>query len=466
MSNDGFSLLDRQLYYCTDTEEAAMFAAKTHEVATALQWLFNRVADDAARDSGFVQRQSKLTGDVFVRTLTFGWLHKPDATLEELAQTAADLGVSISPQGLDQRFGPRAAACLQQVLDAAVTQVLASDPVAVPLLRRFPGGVSLLDSSTLVVPDALAHCWPGCGGTTAADGRAAIKLHVRFNVLNGSLRGPFLHPGRAADATCDALLEPLPAGALRLGDLGYFDLRTFADLNARGVYWLSRFKAGTRLYDGQGRAWSLAEFLAQQTGDSVVVRVQLGSKLRLPCRLLARRVPAQVAEKRRARRRAKQCRNGRKYQHADSRTLDHWTVFVTNVPESMLNLEEALVLGRCRWQLELLWKLWKSQGRIDESRSAKPWRILCEIYAKLLGMVVQHWTLLASCWSRPDRSLPKASATIRRHAPELAVSTDHGQLVRGVLERIARCLKSGCRIAKRRKHPPTHQLLASFAETG
>ena len=69
----------------------------------------------------------------------------------------------------------------------------------------------------------------------------------------------------------------------------------------------------------------------------------------------------------------------------------------------MLSLEEALVLARCRWQLELLWKLWKSYGRIDESRSQNPWRVLCEIYAKLLGMLVQHWTLLASCWSQPDR---------------------------------------------------------------
>jgi hypothetical protein len=433
-----------------------LFSPKVHEVATALQVVFNRVADDAARDSGFVQRPSKLTGDVFVRTLTFGWLHNPQATLEELAQTAADLGVPISPQGLDQRFGPRAAACLQQVLDAAVTQVLATDPVAVPLLQRFPGGVCLMDSSTLVVPDALADAWPGCGGTAAADGRAAIKLHVRFNVLDGSLRGPFLYPGRTADASCDAPLGPLAAGALRLADLAYFDLGQFADLDRQGVYWLSRFKAGTRLYDAHGQAWSLADFLAQQAGD-VDVRIELGTQERVPCRLLARRG---------ARSPRRQRRKGRKYLQADPWALAEWTVYVTNVPEALLGLEEALVLARCRWQLELLWKLWKSYGRVDESRSQKPWRVLCEIYAKLLGMVVQHWTLLASCWSQPDRSLAKASATVRRHAPELAVTVRYGQLVRSVVQRIARCLERGCRVAKRRKEPSTHQLLFSFAEAG
>jgi hypothetical protein len=322
-----------------------------------------------------------------------------------------------------------------------------------------------MDSSTLIVPDALADCWPGCGGTTASDGQAAIKLHVRFNVLDGSLRGPFLHPGRTADASCDAPLGPLAPGALRLADLAYFDLHKFADMNLHGVYWLSRFKARTRLYDAQGRAWSLADFLAQQTG-TVDVRMYLGAKERVPCRLLAKRVPAEVAEKRRERLRSRQRRKGRKYLHADPWTLAEWTVYVTNVPEAMLSLEEALVLARCRWQLELLWKLWKSYGRIDESRSQNPWRILCEIYAKLLGMVVQHWTLLASCWSQPDRSLAKASATVRRHAPELAATVRHGQLVRSVLQRIARCLTRGCRVAKRRRDPPTHQLLSSFAKAG
>jgi Transposase DDE domain len=321
-----------------------------------------------------------------------------------------------------------------------------------------------MDSSTLVIPDALAHRWPGCGGTTDADGRAAIKLHVRFNVLNGALQGPFLHSGRTADATCDAALEPLAPGTLRLADQAYFDLQAFADMSRRGVWWLSRVKPGTRAYDAEGRSWSLAEFLKQQTGDTVDVQVRLGAATQVSCRLLARRVTPEVAEQRRARLREKQRHKGRKYRSADPWALCAWTLYATNVPETMLSAEEALVLARCRWQLELLWKLWKSQGRIDESRSQKPWRIMCEIYAKLLGMVVQHWTLLASCWSAAARSLVKASATVRRHAPELAANVRHGQLVRGTLERIARCLKQGCRVGKRQQRPSNHQLLASFTE--
>jgi hypothetical protein len=65
-----------------------------------------------------------------------------------------------------------------------------------------------------------------------------------------------------------------------------------------------------------------------------------------------------------------------------------WTLLVTNMPGDCLTLREALVLVRVRWQIELLFKLWKSHGRVDESQSTKPWRILCEVYAKLLTMLV------------------------------------------------------------------------------
>ena len=69
------------------------------------------MADAAARETGFVQRQSKMGGAGFVQALVFGWMGNPEATLEQLAQSAAAVGVEISPQGLDQRFTSEAAAC-------------------------------------------------------------------------------------------------------------------------------------------------------------------------------------------------------------------------------------------------------------------------------------------------------------------------------------------------------------------
>jgi hypothetical protein len=145
----------------------------------------------------------------------------------------------------------------------------------------------------------------------------------------------------------------------------------------------------------------------------------LGETQRQPARLLAGRVPPAVAAERRRRLRATARKKGRTVR-ARRLAVAAWTMLVTNVPAERLTVREALVLGRARWHIELLFKLWKSQGRVDESRSLKPWRILCEVYAKLLAMVVQHWLFLVSCWAYPHRSLTKAAQTVQKHALHVA----------------------------------------------
>jgi hypothetical protein len=364
----------------------------------------------------------------------------------------------------------RAAALLERVLQDAVLQVLNTDPVAVPVLRRFAGGVNLLDSTTLTLPAAFAGVWPGSGSP------AGIKAQVCLNLVDGSLAGPFLFPACANDRTGALHRAPLPPGALLLADLGFFSLDRFQELHQGQVYWLSRVQVATRLTDVRGRELTAAALLREHPDqDRVEVAVTMGAVQRLPCRLLAVRVPASVAAERRrylrkgGRRLGRKRRNrqgGIRQVHPDRWELAAWNVYVTNVPAEMLSIQEAWILARCRWQIELLFKLWKSEGHVDESRSQKPWRILCEIFAKLLGMVVQHWLLLVGCWRHRDRSLVKASRTVRRYAPSLAAAVQccHGHMVFAILANIEKDLRIGCRVNRRRRAPPTHQLLSNLSE--
>src|SRR5579871_792290 len=122
--------------------------ASVTEIAGAMEQVLSEAATQAARETGFVQRASKLTAAGFVQTLVLGWLDDPDATLSHLRQVAAAVGVEITPQGLEQRFTPAAAALLATVLNAAVRQIVAAEPVAIPLLARFTE-VSVQDSSVI-----------------------------------------------------------------------------------------------------------------------------------------------------------------------------------------------------------------------------------------------------------------------------------------------------------------------------
>ena len=431
------------------------------QVADALQDVFGSVAQHLARETRFVQRESKLGGAHFVQTLVFTYLANPNATLEELSQTAAALGVEISPEGLTQRFTAEAATFLQQVLAAAVKRTLAADPLAIPLLERF-AAVYLEDSTTIVLPDALRDHWTGCGNATG-QGRAALKLNLRLDLCTGRLASLTLHDGRMHDIQASAPLSTVSSGALYLADLGYFGLDRFRELHQHGAYFVSRLKASTQVYDPDGQRWADLAARLERQGTHVDLLVTLGETHRLPVRLLAVRVPQEVADQRRRKLR-EEARNKGRQVSARRLALAAWVILITNAPPELISLEAALVLGRVRWQMELLFKLWKSHGQIDESRSTKPWRILCDVYAKLLAMLVQHWAALIDLWGYPDRSLVKAARTVAKYALQIATSVWSHERTLETLETISRCVSAGCRLERRKHQPNTYQLLLAITE--
>src|SRR5256885_8350714 len=102
------------------------------QVAQTLQTLLTTTADALARRTGFVQRQSKMSGALFAQALVFGWLANPHASLENLAQAAAAVGVAISPQGLDQPCTATAAVFLEALPGAGVPGAGGGGPGGIP----------------------------------------------------------------------------------------------------------------------------------------------------------------------------------------------------------------------------------------------------------------------------------------------------------------------------------------------
>ena len=268
-----------------------------------------------------------------------------------------------------------------------------------------------------------------------------------------------MEDGRTADQRLAAAPADLPSGAVLLQDLGYCAVATLAEADGLGRFWLTRLKGNTAVFDEAQRRWDVGALLAAQTHPAVDVPVQRGARERLACRLLAVRVPGAVAAERRRKLWAAARDKGRRVSAARLALAD-WTVLVTNLPAARLSVAEALVRYRARWQIELVFKLWKAQGKVGTWRSTKPWRILGEVSATLLGLVLQHWLLLTSAWSHPNRRLWKAAQPIRQHAAHLASAFADRDRLHDARHTIACCLAVGCRLDTRQATPAPFQLLA------
>ena len=431
------------------------------QVAQTMRSVLTDYANKTGRETGFVKRSSKMGGAEFVQTLSFGWLSNPGATLEELAQTAASIGVKISAQGLDQRFTEAGATFLKGVLGEAVSQLIHGKAPVLPVLRRF-SAVYIQDSSVVDLPEEFREIWPG-NGNGRGQGQSAVKIEVRLDLLSGEMIGPFLESGRTHDAASHIQRQPIPAHSLRIADVGYWSLDELNNISASGGYWLSRLKNTIRVAHPGSKSQDIVSFLKHSNDVSMDCHVLVSDQHPTPVRLLAIRVPQEVADQRRRKLRE----DAKKRQQPVSErslALADWTVLVTNVPDNLLSLEEALILMRSRWQIELLFKLWKSHGSIDEWRSSKPWCILCEVYAKLLAMLIQHWLFLVSFWQFANRSWVKATQTIRKHALHLASTFATPASLEAAIQVVENCLEAGCRINKRKTDLRNFQLLESLSD--
>lgn len=424
-------------------------------VKERVQHLFGERAEQLARETGFVKRQRKLGGADFVQGLVFGLLANPEHSTEELASILGRRGVQISAAGLCQRFTQEASQLLWRLLQEAVALGIQAQHVApVELLDRFEA-VIIEDSSTIRLPDKLADVWESCGGGQGQS-KAGLKVHVRWDLKQGGLQGPTITPSRIADQSSPLRQLGIASGVLNIADEAYCSLQW---LREQAGMFICRPRSTVCFLDRDSDAvLDLEQIGPQVVGQSLDREVLVGKEARLPARLILVRVPEEVVEQRQARITAEAKRRGQAQANAQALARAKWTVLITNVPRAKLTVREVLILQRARWQIERLFRLWKQYGKIDEWKGRTRWSILCELYAKLLAMLLQHWLLLMGTWQDPARSLFKAAKQVRVHALELLSALAGEGCWQRVMQRLLQAMQT-CRVHARTKHPSHAQLL-------
>lgn len=349
-----------------------------------------------ACSSRFNQRSSsKINGHEFVKALVLPSQGLSEDSLNGLCERMREFNpqADISASALAQRINTEAAvrfmrSCFEKTLKLACEKMEKQYSSLEGALQSF-NNVYIQDSTVIEISKWLAGVFPGTkrgGKKYRLACTAQMKIDLIHNFTTGQITDAQIYEGKRPDqALSGKIAIVIKKGDLVLRDLGYFKIETLKTIDEIGAYFLSRFPPHVKVYLNRDDekpvdlATHLNKYYSYQSAIELNVWI---SDERLPVRLVAYRVPKDVVaeRKRKAKKRAKEMK----------RTLSkeklaqmEFSLFVTNIPAKMLSLDVIGTVYRLRWEIELLFKTWKSCLKIDVLKGVCEERIKCLIWSRL-----------------------------------------------------------------------------------
>ena len=364
----------------------------------------------SARRTGFVQRTSKITGKLFLALVTFGHWSEAKTTFAQLAAKVTHLPepVEVSPEAIHQRMNHRALAFLQDLLQTTFAKLHGGHTMCDEGLFTPFTSVHIADSTGFGLPDSLKDVFPGAGGSGA---QAGAKIQLVWEYKSSTFAHFALIPWNIPDNKyIDTLVTLAQKAALLIFDLGYFKTAALARLAAAEAYFLSRLNHQSALFEtvgGRLHPLELARVLRTERRPLLEKAIFLGAQERVAARLIAARVPEAAVNERRRR----AWKNAQKKGYTPSQahlTLLAWNLFITNVPGTVWAPHTILKVYPIRWQVELIFKSWKSYLHLATLTTKKAETTLCYLYGRMLLILLNYALcpqLRATLWRKKKREL-------------------------------------------------------------
>lgn len=378
-------------------EQLQLFAQELH------CHLSPQILHRLAKDVGFVRRTSKYSGRDLVSLCV--WLSQEGAAapLNKLCSTLeASTGVLISPQGLNERFNPAAVQLLHDILAELLQKKIAVQSSISGIHTKHFRRIRVLDSTVFQLPDSFADKYRGAGGSAH---KAGIKIQFECELLRGDILHLHVGEGKENDQVYGSqCIDSLEESDVRIGDLGYFSLEDFRKIDEKGAYFLSRLKLNTRIYyknpepetfrDGTLKKYSeyiqidVEQFLSTlQPGETVELsEVYIGMYEKLPVRVILYRLTDQQLRNREKDMVKKEKKKGITYKEKSKR-LSAINLYCTNIPTEYVGTNQIHDFYSLRWQIEILFKTWKSLFAIHVCKKVKLERLECHIYGQLIRIL-------------------------------------------------------------------------------
>jgi hypothetical protein len=299
--------------------------------------------------------------------------------------------VDISKQGIDQRFNEPAIRYIQSLMSKVLTTQV-SQLIDIGWLNFFTR-VNVKDSSKFDLPPRLKDMLPGFGGS-ASDAGACIQYE--FELKTGQITDLTITPANRPDST-DALATKgsVMKGDLTIRDLGYFALEYFTTAKKEEAFFLSRLHAKINVYEMKGDEFEELNFgqlyhmMKRNHYDKLEKEVYIGKDAKLPVRLIIELMPDEVYNTRMQKVNKYNKKKGRQTSK-DYSNRARFNLFISNIPLEKINGEAIAKIYKIRWQIELVFKIWKSIFGLDNITPMKYERLMCTLNVRLL-LVLVNW---------------------------------------------------------------------------
>ena len=338
------------------------------------QILQPHVVESLAREVAFGRRRRALTPARIFWAMILFFGSEPRRTLTGITRFVGAISrVHVSRQALHQRLDSAPAVafmqrCFEHLLERSSRMAFEVLPAGLASFRD----LCLIDSTTLKLAERLDRYFPACRVNVR---KAALKIHACMSLATRDLQRIRITGERVSDSKRTHVGRWI-RDRLLLFDLGYFDYGLFRQITRFGEHFVSRLKKYANGTIVAVRGGCTRRMVGKQlnghsfTGEVVDLDVSFGrGRDRATWRVVGL--------------------------WNEEGSVYHW--YVTSLDAERFGAALIGQIYRLRWQIELLFKEWKSICRLKDLTTGKRGIMLCLVYASLCTALLTRMMLRKAC---------------------------------------------------------------------
>jgi hypothetical protein len=341
-----------------------------------------------SRVSRFKQRER---GIISAKRLILGFMTMVSRKMNTYEAWAQEISLSakktVSKQAIEERMNPETTTMLKMVLEEELRKSILYQQRLQSQTSHAFHSIHIEDSTIFNLPAELSFAFPG--NVSLGNKKSQVKIHTLYNHTNNSFGFLDLYSFTRNDQSLSSrILSYIQPGDLILRDMGFLVLDVLGQINAQGSFFISRKKSQIQVFDiDTHQEINLVDVLRKKNFFDKDVLVGKANKIKM--RLIAIPLPPDQASS--IRRKAKKNRDKRLKHDKEYYELLGYNIFITNLAQSRFHPEEIQKLYGLRWQIEIIFKTWKScfsMGKLMPVKCINPYRIYCLIYLWLLFILL------------------------------------------------------------------------------